>query len=144
MGVEIELDRRDGTFRVLKSVCSMDVGRVINPDLARGQVVGAMAMGIGYSTREGFTFSSREHVTNGKLRDYKLLRYGEHPEYVVDFVETPQGDGPFGARGLGEQGIIGVPGAVSAAISRAVGQQVNRLPITPEYLWRMMHTEAER
>ena len=142
MGVEIELDRRDGTFRVLKSVCSMDVGRVINPDLARGQVVGAMAMGIGYSTREGFTFDSREHVTNGKLRDYKLIRYGEQPEYVVDFVETPQGDGPFGARGLGEQGIIGVPGAVSAAMSRAVGRQVNRLPITPEYLWRMMHTEV--
>ncbi len=135
MAVELELDRRDGSFRVLKGVCSMDVGRVINPDLARGQVVGAMAMGIGYTTREGFLFDSREHVVNGKLRDYKLLRFGEHPEYIVDFVETPQGDGPFGARGLGEQGIIGMPGALSSAFSRAVGYQVNRLPITPEYLW---------
>lgn len=139
MGVEVEVNRWDGTFRVLKGVCSMDVGRVINPDLARGQVVGAMAMGIGYTTREAFEFDSREHVLNGKLRDYKLLRYGEHPEYIVDFVETPQGDGPFGARGLGEQGIIGMPGAISAAISRAIGVQVNRLPITPEYLWRLMH-----
>lgn len=144
MGVEVEVNRRDGTFRVVKGVCSMDVGRVINPDLARGQVVGAMAMGIGYSTREAFEFNQREHVLNGKLRDYKLIRYGEHPEYVVDFVETPQGDGPFGARGLGEQGIIGMPGALSAAISRAVGTQINRLPITPEILWRAMHRKERR
>ncbi|MFP4153139.1 MAG: xanthine dehydrogenase family protein molybdopterin-binding subunit [Alkalispirochaeta sp.] len=144
MGVEIEVDPEDGSFRVLKGVCSMDVGRVINPDLARGQVVGAMAMGIGYSTREAFEFDSREHVVNGKLRDYKLLRYGEHPEYIVDFVETPQGDGPFGARGLGEQGIIGMPGALSAAVSRAIGRQVHRLPITPEYLWRLTHGASQK
>ncbi|SIQ60581.1 xanthine dehydrogenase, molybdenum binding subunit apoprotein [Alkalispirochaeta americana] len=138
LGVEVEVDLRDGTFRVLKSVCSMDVGRVINPVIARGQVVGAMAMGIGYATRESFRFDQRERVINGTLRDYKALRFGEHPQYVVDFVETPQGDGPFGARGLGEQGIIGVPGAISSALSRAVGRQVDRLPLTPEYLWGLL------
>lgn len=143
MGVEVEVDLRDGSYRVLRGVCSMDVGRVINPALARGQVVGAMAMGIGYTTREAFLFDSREHVQNIKLRDYKLLRYGEHPEYVVDFVETPQGDGPFGARGLGEQGIIGMPGALTAAFSRAVGVQLNAMPITPEYLWQAHRTGTD-
>ncbi len=137
IGVEVEVDRRDGSFRVLKSVCSMDVGHVINPDLARGQVVGAMAMGVGYTTREGFLFDSAGRVRNYRLRDYKLMRYGEEPEYVVDFVETPQGDGPYNARGLGEQGIIGLPGALASAFSRAVGVQLHRLPITPEYLWRV-------
>ena len=134
--VEVEVDLRDGTFRVLRAACAMDVGRVINPALARGQIVGAMAMGIGFTTREAFAFDSRERVLNGKLRDYKLVRYGEHPEYIVDFIETPQGDGPFGARGLGEQGIIGMPGALSAAFSRAVGVQLTTLPITPELLWK--------
>lgn len=143
VGVEVEVDTRDGSFRVLRCICSMDVGRVINPALARGQVVGAMAMGIGYSTREAFEYDGRERVLNGSLRDYKLLRYGEHPEYIVDFVETPQGDGPFGARGLGEQGIIGMPGALASAFSRAVGTQLTRLPITPEYLWRTIHAEEE-
>jgi len=143
MGVEVEVDTRDGSFRVLRGICSMDVGRVINPALARGQVVGAMAMGIGYSTREAFVFDGRERVLNGSLRDYKLLRYGEHPEYIVDFVETPQGDGPFGARGLGEQGIIGMPGALASAFSRAVGTQVSRLPITPEYLWRTLNDAVD-
>jgi CO/xanthine dehydrogenase Mo-binding subunit len=135
-GVEVEVDLRDGQYRVLKGACSMDVGRVINPELARGQVVGAMAMGIGYTTREAFVFDSRGSVQNGKLRDFKILRYGEHPEYAVDFLETPQRDGPFGARGLGEQGILGMPAALASACSRAVGAQLYRLPITPEYLWR--------
>jgi CO/xanthine dehydrogenase Mo-binding subunit len=135
-GVEVEVDLRDGSFNVIRSVCAMDVGKVINPALARGQIVGAMAMGIGYTTREAFLFDKRERVVNASLRDYKLLRYGEHPEYIVEFIETPQGDGPFGARGLGEQGIIGMPGALSAAFSRAVGSSINRLPITPELLWK--------
>jgi len=121
---------------VLRSACAMDVGRVINPALARGQVVGAMAMGIGYATREAFVFGQGERVLNAKLRDYKIPRYGEQPEYIVRFVETPQRDGPFGARGLGEQGIVGMPGALAGAFSRAVERQLTRLPITPEALWR--------
>jgi CO/xanthine dehydrogenase Mo-binding subunit len=140
--VEVEVNLRTGAYRVLTSACSMDVGRVINPALARGQVVGAMAMGIGYTTREALEFDSRERIRNGKLRDFKILRYGEHPEYVVDFVETPQRDGPFGARGLGEQGILGMPAALSAAFSRAVGTQLNEMPITPEYLWRSRRADG--
>lgn len=140
-GVELEVDRRDGSYSIIRSVCSMDVGKVVNPALARGQIVGAMGMGIGYTTREAFEFDSRERVVNNKLRDYKLLRYGEHPQYIVEFVETPQNDGPFGARGLGEQGIVGMPGALSAAFSRAVGTQLMELPITPERLWRAANEE---
>lgn len=143
-GVEVEVDLRDGRYRVLRSACSMDVGTVINPQLARGQVVGAMAMGIGYTTREAFMFDSRERVLNQRLRDFKILRYGEHPEYIVDFVETPQRDGPYNARGLGEQGIVGMPGALASAFSRAVGVQLLRLPITPEYLWRQTHSAGGR
>ena len=135
-GVELEVDLRDGSYKVLKAACAMDVGRVINPALARGQVVGAMAMGIGYTTREAFEFDSKQRVLNNKLRDFKILRYGEHPEYQVDFVETPQKDGPFNARGLGEQGIVGMPGCLAAAFSKAVGKPINSMPITPELLWR--------
>lgn len=142
-GVEIEFDRRDGSYRILKAACAMDVGRVINPALARGQVVGAMAMGIGYSTREAFEFDKKAKVLNGKLRDFKILRYGEHPTYEVEFVETPQRDGPFNARGLGEQGIVGMPGALAAAFSRATGTQLARLPLTPEYLWHAANTTPQ-
>lgn len=134
-GVEVEVNLEDGSFKILKAACAMDVGRVINPDIARGQVVGSMAMGIGYSTTEALEFDRNQKVLNGNLRDFKILRYGDHPEYFVDFLTTPQKDGPYGARGLGEQGIIGIPGALSAALSKAVGKQLNRMPLTPEYIW---------
>ncbi len=136
-GVEVEVDLTDGSFSVTRAACAMDVGNVIHPKLAHGQVVGAMAMGIGFTTKEAFYFDSRERVVNASLRDYKILRYGEHPQYFVDFLTTPQTDGPFGARGLGEQGILGMPGALASAFSRAIGTALTQLPITPEMLWRL-------
>ncbi len=135
-GVEVELDLRDYSFKVLKATCVMDVGQIINPDIARGQIIGAMAMGLSSATGEEFIFNSRGQVTNDDLRSFKIMRYGEEPEYFVDYIETPQGDGPFGARGLGEQAIIGIPAALSNALSRALGVQLKTLPLTPETLWK--------
>ena len=134
--VEVEVDLSDYSYKILKSACVMDVGKVINPALARGQIVGSMSMGLGYASSEGFIFNSREQVVNDDLRSFKVMRYGEEPEYLVDFVETPQGDGPFGARGLGEQGVIGIPGALANALSRAVQSPLNQLPLTPESIWK--------
>jgi len=134
-GVEVELDPTDGTYRVIKAACAMDVGKVINPFLARGQIVGGMSMGLGYAGWEGFMLSSQGRVLNDSLRNYKILRYGEEPQYLVEFVETPQRDGPYGARGLGEQGVLGMPGALAGALSRALGCQLKRLPLTPQSIW---------
>ena len=142
-GVEVEIDPADGTLRVLKAACTMDVGKLVHPALARGQAVGAMAMGIGYSLQEGFVFDARQVVQNGSLRDYKIMRYGEDPEYLVDFVETPQKDGPYGLRGLGEQGIVGMPGCLSQAVSLAIGRQMTALPMTPEAIWRKAREAAK-
>ncbi len=140
-GVEVEVDLRDGSYQLLKSACSIDVGKVINPQLARSQIVGAMSMGIGYTIREGFAYDGRERVINTDLRGYKLLRYGEEPEYHVDFVETPQGDGPYNARGLGEQGILGMPAAIASALSRATNRHLTQLPLTAERVWLAMREE---
>jgi CO/xanthine dehydrogenase Mo-binding subunit len=136
--VEVEVDLTDGSFTVLKAVCAMDVGKVINPQLARGNVVGAMAMALGFATMEGFIFDEQACPLNYQIRDFKIPRFGEEPEYDVSFVETPQEDGPFGARGLGEQGVLGIPGAVANAISRAAGRPIDSLPITPERIWRAL------
>ncbi len=69
------------------------------------------------------------------LRTYKLMRFGENPEYAVDFVETPQIDAPFGARGFAEHGIIAIPATFANAISHAAGHEFDKLPITPEIIW---------
>lgn len=135
-GVEVELDLRDYSYKILKSACVMDVGKIINPEIARGQIVGGMAMGLSFASNEAFIFNSRGQVTNDDLRSFKIMRYGEEPECFVDYVETPQGDGPFGARGIGEQSIIGIPSALANALSRALGVQLKSLPLTPENLWK--------
>ncbi|WIV11689.1 xanthine dehydrogenase family protein molybdopterin-binding subunit [Proteiniborus sp. MB09-C3] len=135
-GVEVELDLRDYSYKILKSACVMDVGKIINPKIARGQIIGGMAMGLSFAANEAFIFNSRGQVTNDDLRSFKIMRYGEEPEYYVDYVETPQGDGPYGARGIGEQSIIGIPSALANALSRALGVQLKALPLTPENLWK--------
>lgn len=135
-GLEVEVDLEDFSYRVLKSVCVMDVGKIINPNIARGQIVGGMAMGLSLARDEEFIFNKRGQVENDDLRSFKVMRYGEEPEYYVDYIETPQGDGPFGARGLGEQAIIGIPGALINALSRALEVQLKSLPLTPEKLWK--------
>ncbi len=134
-GIEVELNPADGTYKVTKAVCAMDVGKVINPFLAHGQIVGGMSMGLGFAGWEGFNLNSQGRVNNDDLRGYKIMRYGEEPRYMVEFVESPQRDGPFGARGLGEQGVLGMPGALAGALSRALGRQLNRLPLTPQSIW---------
>jgi CO/xanthine dehydrogenase Mo-binding subunit len=137
-GVEVEVDCTTGYYKILNAVCCMDVGKVINPELAKGQTVGGMAMGIGYTTMEGFIFNTRGQVLNDSLRDFKIMRFGKQPSYIVDFIESPQLDGPFGARGLGEQSVIGMPGAIGNALSRATGIGLNHIPITPISIWTLL------
>jgi CO/xanthine dehydrogenase Mo-binding subunit len=72
------------------------------------------------------------------LRDFKIPRFGEEPEYEVEFLETPQRDGPYGLRGLGEQGIVGTPGALANAFARAADMPLNHLPLTPETIWKTL------
>ena len=142
-GVEVELNPTDGSYRVIKAVCAMDVGKVINPFLAHGQIVGGMSMGLGFAGWEGFMLNNQGKVLNEDLRDYKILRYGEEPQYMVEFVETPQRDGPFGARGLGEQGVLGMPGALAGALSKALGKPLNHLPLTPQVIWEAGRSEPD-
>ncbi|SFI36609.1 Molybdopterin-binding domain of aldehyde dehydrogenase [Paenibacillus sp. UNC496MF] len=134
--VEVEYDTRDCTYRLLKAISVIDAGKVINEGTARGQVTGGMSMGLSFATRESFQYDPNGVVLNPQLRAYKVIRYGETPEYVAAFVETPYADGPYGARGISEHGTIGMPAALANALSVAAGVELNRLPLTPETIWR--------
>lgn len=135
-GVEVEFDKRDYTYRLLKAVTVVDIGKVLNEKAALGQVMGAMSMGLAFAGRETFYFDELGRVLNPQLRTYRPLRYGENPEYLVGFVETPQLDGPYGARGVGEHGLMGMPGALGNALSTAAGVSLHHLPLIPELIWR--------
>lgn len=134
--VEIEIDLKNYYYTIKRASSVIDIGKVINYMAASGQVIGGMAMGLSFASREEFLFDNKGEIRNNNLRSYPLLRYGENPEYIVDFVETPQIDGPYGARGVAEHGVIGMPAALAGAISRAVGIQLNKLPLTAEAIWK--------
>ncbi|MDT8900441.1 xanthine dehydrogenase family protein molybdopterin-binding subunit [Anaeroselena agilis] len=134
--VVIEYDPKDNTYRFIKAATVIDAGRVITPKTARGLVMGGMSMGLSLASREEFIFADDGTVTDTSLRTYKTIRFGETPEYIVDFVETPCLDGPYGARGLAEHGIIGMPAALANALSMAAEVELDYLPLVPEYIWQ--------
>jgi len=135
--VEIEFDPEEYTYRLLKAASVIDAGRVINPAMAEGIVKGGMCMGLGLGSREGFAYDEAGKVLNTSLRTYKVMHFGETPQYLVDFVETPQADSPYGARGIGEHGMIGIPAAMANALSVAAGADLDELPLTPERIWKI-------
>lgn len=135
-GVEVEFDKRDYTYRLVKAATVVDIGKVLNEKAALGQVMGAMSMGLAFAGRETFYFDELGRVLNPQLRTYRPLHYGENPEYLVEFVETPQIDGPYGARGVGEHGLMGMPGALGNALSLAAGVSLHHLPLIPELIWK--------
>jgi CO/xanthine dehydrogenase Mo-binding subunit len=134
--VEVEFDRRDYTYRIIKAVTVVDIGKVLNEKAARGQVMGAMSMGLAYGGRETFVFDELGRILNPQLRTYRPIHYGENPHYLVEFVETPQLDAPYGARGVGEHGILGMPAALGNSLSAAAGISLHHLPLIPELIWR--------
>lgn len=134
--VEVELDTRNFTYNITKAATVIDAGKVLNPKCARGVVMGGMCMGLGYGSREYNLYARGGKRENPQLRTYHLMRFGENPEYLVDFVETPHIIGPYGMRGIAEHGIIGIPAALANALSAAAQVELNSTPLTPEAIWK--------
>jgi len=139
--VEVEYDPRDHTYRIVKAATVLDAGKVINPQTAIGQMRGGMFMGLSFACSETFSFNEDGIVQNPQLRTYKMMRFGEQPQYVVDFVETPFIEGPYGARGIGEYGVIGMPAALANSLSVAAQTELSRLPMLPELIWESKKEE---
>ncbi|KOO50883.1 xanthine dehydrogenase family protein molybdopterin-binding subunit [Priestia koreensis] len=135
-GVEVEFDTRDYTYKVLKAFAVIDIGRVLNEKAALGQVMGSMSMGLAFAGRETFVFDEYARILNPQLRAYRPIHYGENPEYVADFVTTPQADAAYGARGVGEHALLGMPASLGNALTLAAGVDLNELPLIPELIWR--------
>lgn len=135
--VEIEYNKKDYTYRFIKAATVIDAGRVLNPKMAEGLIKGGMCMGLGLGSREAFSYDEEARVLDTSLRTYKVMHFGETPEYLVSFIETPQIDAPYHARGIAEHGIIGIPAALGNALSLAAQAEFDELPLVPETIWRM-------
>ncbi len=141
--VEVELDLRDGSYKLLKAATVIDAGKVLNYKGALAQVMGGMSMGLSFASSEGFIYNSQGLVLNPQLRTYRLFRYGEQPDYSVEFEETPDEESAFGARGIGEHGVIGMPAALANALSLAAQVELTHLPLVPESIWRIRMRDSK-
>ncbi|TNF57234.1 MAG: 2Fe-2S iron-sulfur cluster binding domain-containing protein [Rhodobacteraceae bacterium] len=126
---EVEVDLALGTTRVLRITAAHDLGRVINPVLAEGQIEGGVAQGLGLALMEEFIPGRTEN-----LHDYLIPTIGDMPEVVSILIEKPDPEGPMGARGLGEHALIPTAPAILNAIRDATGVAMRRLPVSPSRL----------
>jgi len=133
-GAVVEVDLHTGELWVLRLITAMDVGKVVNPILARGQVVGAMVQGLGAATLEQIVYGADGRLRNAGLTDYKIPTPEDldGTELEVIFLENPFPDGPFGARCLGEHGLVSVAPAIANAVRHAAGVHIDRLPLTAD------------
>ncbi len=131
-GVEVEVDKETGAVKILRMVAAHDVGKVLNPPALKGQIYGALAQGVGYALYEQIQ-SDQGRILNPNFRDYKIPTIHEMNFPIeIDLIETNDEFGPFGAKGVGEPGLVPTAPAIANAIYNAVGVRIRDLPITPE------------
>jgi xanthine dehydrogenase YagR molybdenum-binding subunit len=133
---EVRVDQDFGTVRVPRIVGAYDVGRVINPKIARSQCIGGMVGGIGMALLEQAEWDARfGRVMNANMAEYLVPVNADAPELDVTFVPSiDETFNPLGAKGLAEIAICGVAPAIASAVYHATGKRVRDLPITPEKL----------
>lgn len=129
--VEVEVDTRVGSTRILKYTAVHESGRIINPTTARDQIRGATLQGIGQALHENLLYDPKtgQPLTPGYYRG-RHLTHKDIPDIDVHFIEVDDGYGPFGAKTAGESGIILAPAAVANAVANATGKRMTSLPIT--------------
>jgi len=142
VGVEVAVDETTGEVTIEHLVTVGDVGHAVNPDLVKGQDLGAATQGLGIALWEEMVYDG-EQLTNPNLIEYRVPRLRDTPRRVTSVLaERGDGAGPYGAKGAGEGALNPVPAAVAAAVGRAVGAWPTELPLTPPRVWSLLQQAA--
>ncbi|MCG8572522.1 MAG: molybdopterin-dependent oxidoreductase, partial [Spirochaetes bacterium] len=121
----------DDQGKINKIVAAHDAGRIINPVLFKSQVIGAVHMGLGYAISENLPMKDG-YLKSTKMRDLGILPVTRMPEVEVIGIEVADPEGPYGAKGVGEIGLVPTAAAVANAYSEYHGKRITKLPIIPE------------
>jgi len=138
---DVEVDTETGQVRVLGYAAAHDVGRAINPLRVEGQIQGGAYQGLGYALGEEIVVDDGQ-VASTLLASYLLPNAADLPDVRVIVVESGEGKGPFGARGIGEPPIGNPAATIANAVAAATGVRVTQLPITPERLLAALDAAA--
>ncbi len=135
----VTVDKETGEVRVPRYASVADVGKAINRLQAEAQDEGAAIMGLGHTLCESLLYDGGQPL-NPNLIDYKVPAFTDMPRrFEVALMENADGPGPWGAKGMGESGIVAVAPAVANAVARATGVRIRELPLTPERVWRALN-----
>jgi CO/xanthine dehydrogenase Mo-binding subunit len=132
---EVEVDSETGEVKILSYVSLTDAGKMIHPLQCHAQDEGAAVFGLGQALFEDLVYQDGELI-NGSLVDYRLPRFGDLPESFTTYImEGGGGPGPYGAKGMGEGGILAVAPAVANAVHNAITTRIQAVPLIPEMVW---------
>jgi CO/xanthine dehydrogenase Mo-binding subunit len=142
-GAEVGVDRDTGAIMLKRYVSIADVGKAIHPIQCEGQDEGGVLFGIGHTLFENMIYEDGQ-LLNPNLVDYRVPNFGDLPEeFSSSLIENGNGPGPFGAKGMGEGGLLPVASTVANALARAAGIRFYDLPITPEKVWRALEAKKQ-
>lgn len=138
---EVEVDIATAAVKVNRIVFIHDAGRIIHPAIADGQVVGAIAHGIGNALYEWMGYDDDAQPITTTLADYLLVTASEIPKLDLGHRESPTPLNPLGVKGIGESGVLPIPAAIASAVEDALspfGIRINQFPIRPRDLSEML------
>jgi CO/xanthine dehydrogenase Mo-binding subunit len=142
--VKIEIDRQTGKMRIPKAVLAIDVGRALNPNLINGQITGGLLQGIATVLYEDMRYNDKGKLLNASFSDYKIPTALDIPDEIISIIiETPQPDGPSGARGMGEHTMIPAAPMLANAVEDALGIRIKSMPLTAEKIALAMINEKK-
>jgi CO/xanthine dehydrogenase Mo-binding subunit len=134
---DVEVDAETGEVTVLRYAASHDVGRAINPMRVEGQIQGAAVQGLGYALTEDMAIENG-YPQAALFANYLIPNSRDFPDVLVGVVESGEGKGPLGARGIGEPPIGNVAAAIASAVQDAIGVRPTQLPMTPERILALL------
>ncbi|MFL6351027.1 MAG: molybdopterin-dependent oxidoreductase [Bryobacteraceae bacterium] len=134
-GFRVAVHLVTGEIQILRSVHAADIGRLINPMQCRGQIDGAIAMGIGWVLTENMADDGAGHILNPALRNYRIPAFADIPRTELFFADTYDSIGPLGAKSQGECAINSVAPALANAVKNATGVRFCHLPLTPDHIF---------
>jgi CO/xanthine dehydrogenase Mo-binding subunit/aerobic-type carbon monoxide dehydrogenase small subunit (CoxS/CutS family) len=137
-GMRVAVHRVTGEIKILQSVHAADIGRLINPMQCRGQIDGAIAMGIGWALYEKMVYDANGAMVNPALRDYRIPTFADLPRSEIHFADTYDSVGPLGAKAQGECAINAVAPAIANAVANATGVRFADLPLTPDRIFEKL------
>ena len=132
MLVDVKIDPDTGKVDVTRATIFQDAGTAVHPSYVEGQMQGGAVQGIGWALNEEYWYNEKfGSMTNATFLDYRMPTSYDLPSIDAVIIEVPNPGHPYGVRGVGEASIVCPMGAISNAVSRAIGVRMQQLPMSP-------------